>query len=408
VKHRLGKVVFGDNEDLEDRGLLRAVAFWIIISVLVGLCSALLLTMLSEAGADSAASLLGLEKKSDVLARLALALGGALVALQAWASYGRAKSLEQTVRSQHRANENSERGQRQERLRSGIDHLGNESESVRLGGAYELFHLAREFRRFRQTVVDILCAHIRQTTGKGAYQDSFWEKPSNEVQSLLTLLFVNDSGVFEGCRVDLSGSWLRGAELREAKLEWADLEKIDLGESVLSRAKMAGAMLFGANLQGAYVVRADLREAALLDAKLEGANLGRTLMQGATLDGARLQATNLAYVQLQGSLLADTAVQGSHFFETDMRGASPEEFVESEPGRLLRLVDTESELTSVAFSGGLTASAVEALVSGMSKRTAAEVRDRLKEHVGVPVSRDVPEGVRLGSYTFDEAMEWLP
>lgn len=408
MENGLGDSVRDGEKEPEDRRLLRAVAFWLIISVIVGLCSVLLLTMISEERADNAASLLGLEEKRDVLARLAVALGGALVALQAWASYGRAMSLEQTVRSQYRANENAERGQRQERLRFGIDHLGNESESVRLGGAYELFHLAREFGRFRQTVLDILCAHIRQTTGGDAYQREFQEKPSNEVQSLLTLLFVNHSEVFEDCRVDLSGSWLRGAVLREARLEDADLARVDLGESGLYRARMAGAILFDANLQGAHIVQADLRETALLRAKLEGANLGRTQMQGANLFGACLQATNLAYVQLQGALLADTSVQGSYFCETDARGATDEEFVEFDPPRLVRLVDTQSNLASVAFSGGLTPEGVETLVSGMSSKTGAAVRDRLMDHVGVPVSRDVPEGLRLGSFALEEALEWLP
>ena len=35
---------------------------------------------------------------------------------------------------------------------------------MRLGGAYELFHLAQDTEELRQTVLDILCAHIRQTT----------------------------------------------------------------------------------------------------------------------------------------------------------------------------------------------------------------------------------------------------
>ena len=40
------------------------------------------------------------------------------------------------------------------------------SDSVRLGGAYELFHLAQDTEELRQTVLDILYAHIRRTTGE--------------------------------------------------------------------------------------------------------------------------------------------------------------------------------------------------------------------------------------------------
>ena len=87
----------------------------------------------------------------------------------------------------------TEQGQRQERLKNAIEHLGHEKDSVRLGGAYELFHLAKESEEMRESVFDILCAHIRRTTGENKYRKTYGSKPSEEVQSLLNLLFVKDS-----------------------------------------------------------------------------------------------------------------------------------------------------------------------------------------------------------------------
>ena len=94
-------------------------------------------------------------------------MGGILVVWQAWASHKRAKAMEETAKSQADAVSKTEQGLRQERLKNAIEHLGHEKDSVRLGGAYELFHLVeKDNKDLRQTAFDILCAHIRQTTGE--------------------------------------------------------------------------------------------------------------------------------------------------------------------------------------------------------------------------------------------------
>ena len=159
---------------------------------------------------------LGLSEKSEVLKYLGISVGGLVLMLQAVIANRRANAMQQTAEAQARANENTEHGLRQERLKNAIEHLGSESESVRLGGAYELFHLAQDTmdnESLGQTVLDILCAHIRRTTGEDAYQDKHSSKPSEEIQSLLTLLFVQEHDLFTGLRINLRESWLNGAEL---------------------------------------------------------------------------------------------------------------------------------------------------------------------------------------------------
>lgn len=154
-------------------------------------------------------------------------------------SYKRAKAMEDTAKSQADAVLKTEQGQQQERFRNAIEHLGHEKDSVRLGGAYELFHLAEDTEELRQTVLDILCAHIRQTTGEYEYQKKYKvpedvedvSEPSEEVQSLLNLLFVQEHDVFKGLRADLRGSWMIGADLGMARLENAVLVGVDLHPS---------------------------------------------------------------------------------------------------------------------------------------------------------------------------------
>ena len=196
--------------------------------------------------------LLGLEKdeKNAALKFLGIGMGGAVLALQALIANKRAQAMENTAKAQAdaakaqaqateeqaTANKNTEQGQRQERLKNAIEHLGHEKVSVRLGGTYELFHLARdgEEKELRQTVLAILCAHIRQTTGEDKYQKEHPSKPSEEVQSLLTLLFVQEHKVFTGLDINLEGSWLNGSNLAQARLEKADLWGAELhGASLL-------------------------------------------------------------------------------------------------------------------------------------------------------------------------------
>ena len=186
--------------------------------------------------------LLGLSDKNEALKFLGISMGGILIALQALMSYRRAKAMEGTAESQAKAteeqakaNQHTEEGQRQGRLKNAIEHLGHKSDSVRLGGAYELFHLAKDTKELRQTVLDILCAHIRQTTGESEYRETHKFKPSEEVQSLLTLLFVQKHEVFKYLQVDLQGIWLRGASLQEARLEKAVLSRAHLQKAAKGR-----------------------------------------------------------------------------------------------------------------------------------------------------------------------------
>ena len=119
-----------------------------------------------------------LSSAREVLQFLGIGVAGAVLMLQALIANKRAKAMEEAAmaqagaaKEQATANLNTERGQRQERLKNAIEHLGSDSESLRLGGAYELFHLAEDTPSLRQTVLDILCAHVRRMTREDWYMD---------------------------------------------------------------------------------------------------------------------------------------------------------------------------------------------------------------------------------------------
>ena len=313
---------------------------------------------------------LGLTEKNEVLKFLGIGMGGVLVALQALMSYKRARALEETADAQAKAtdaqakaNENTEKGQRQERLKNAIEHLGHDKDSVRLGGAYELFHLAEETKEWRQTILDILCAHIRWTTRERKYGEEYLWEPSEEIQSLLTLLFVQKHEVFTGLDINLRESRLNGSNL--------------------SQARLGKANLIGAWLHGAHFFEAQLHGADLFEAQLHGAHLLRTQLHGADLSEAQLLGAS----------------------------SRPGDLYEDEPFEAVinTRIGKESDLSGAIFEGGLTQEDVDSIGKGLPDKQGEKLRANLEEHIGKPLSNDLPEnrGAIIGAYTKEKAAQWI-
>ncbi len=376
--------------------------------------------------------------KNEVLKIIGILMGGILVAWQAWASHRRAKTMEETAeaqvkatKEQARANENIEQGLRQERLKNAIEHLGHEKDSVRLGGAYELFHLAEDNKDLRKTALDILCAHIRQTTGENEYQEKHESKPSEEVQSLLTLLFVQEHKVFRGLQINLQGSWLNGADLGEARLQGAiltgaylkkaklngahlqraNLVEAHLEESSLSAAGLQEANLFCVHMQGAYLEQARLQGTYLMGASLQATYLKDAHLQGAILRDVQLEVANLSGVRLQGACLSFAYLQEATLSGVKLQGAGKQSWTSSTPFacRIRNSINKESDLSRLV-SGGIGQGGVDSLCEGLSDDNKKMViRESLRQHIGRSPSYGLPEnsGAIIGAYTEEEAEQWI-
>ena len=412
----------------------------VLIVLLVALVVVFVAVMFSE-NPKWIFDLLGVAEKGkpkyEVLKFLGIGMGGILIALQALMSYKRAKAMEDTAQAQAdaanaqarateeqaKANQHTEQGQQQERFRNAIEHLGHEKDSVRLGGAYELFHLAQDTEELRQTVLDILCAHIRQTTGEKEYQEKYKSKPSEEVQSLLNLLFVQEPAVFKGLSADLQGSWLKGVVLKRARLEnailvgvqlqRADLRVVQLQRADLSEAKMQEATLRGVQLQRATFWAAQLQGAILSGVQLQGATFRGVKMQGAMLLGVRMQGADLSDSEMQGATLR-AGLQGAILQGVKMQGVTTGNGGSFEE-RIERQIYQESKLTGVIFEGKLSQEVVDSIVAYFSdsdeedKAEREVLRERLMSHVGKPSSNQLPEnsGAITGTYTEEDAEKWI-
>ena len=404
-------------------GALEPVLGWVrerpIRAGLVGLLAVLFaffLAVMAYGEPAWAYRLFGVKEKFRVLEFVGIAMGGVLLAIGAEIANRRAVALEDAAkaqagaaRAQAEANKGAEDGRRQERLKNAIEHLGHDSDSVRLGGAYELFHLAQDTEDLRQTVLDILCAHIRRTTGEGEYREKHKAKPSEEVQSLLTLLFVQEHEVFRGRYINLQGSWLKGADLRRARLQRAKFSEACMQGVNFVEAQLQGVQLSHVYLQGADFPEACLQGATLFRAQLQGAKLPTAQLQGADLSVAHLQGTNFVGASLQGSVFFGAQLQGSLLSGMHLQGTICSSRELSFQARIRARAGRESELSGAIFAGGLSRRYVGSLVEGMSDKEAEALRRNLEPHIDQPVSHELPEGsgAITGSYTAEEAERWI-
>ena len=412
----------------------------IVVLLLVALAVAV---MVSECIACYLQQLLGLDGKYDVLQTIGLCIAGVLLVWQAWAANKRAKAMEDNAREQVKATANTEAKQRQERQKNAIEHLGHKSETVRIGGAYELFHLAKDTKGLKdseslhQAALGTLSAHIRQTTtnpkgGRNAYQMKHKTEPSGEIRDLLKLLFIDEHDVFEDYSVNLQDSYLNGANLREAQLQGADLSKAQLQGADLSKAQLQGANLREAQLQQAQLQGADLMNAQLQQAQLQGAYLAEAQLQGADLELARMQVANLSKAQLQGANLkkarmqvadlSEAQLQGANLNEAQLQGANLEEeqlqgvsswvysllssplssfLSEGFKSKIRDRIGKHSGLTKIISAAELQEEDLKTLCEGLSAGQARALREKLTSQVGKPASHEVPpdSGAKTGAYT---------
>ena len=384
-----------------------------LIGLVIGLATSFVVVMFSEQP-EWIFKFLGVTKmeepKYETLKFLGIGMGGVLVALQALMAYKRAKALEDTAKAQADAVLKTEGGQRQDRLKNAIEHLGHESESVRLGGAYELFHLAEDTKELRQTVLDILCAHIRQTTAEVHYREAHESKPSEQIQSLLTLLFMQEHGVFRGLRINLQESWLNGVDLRDAYMERAVFTKAYLRDAIFDSAHLLDANFREAHLQGAALSSAHLQAVDFIEAHLQGANLFSANLQGAQLFGANLQGARLDFASLQGARLGGARLQATDLAMAHLHGVNSFSPRATFADRIQQSIDQETDMGNVVFAGGLEIRDLNSICKDLPEKKAVKLRDKLIPHIGKPESNELPKGdyhVLTGSYTEEEAEKWI-
>lgn len=311
-----------------------------------------------------------------------------------------------------------------ERLTQAKTALANGNESVRISAIQATIQVARESKRLsretslriRNRVTEDICSYVHKTTKDDAYRVEYKEKPSDEIQSMLTQAFVQNGDVFEGCEIDLQDSYLRGVCLRYAQLRNANFSRARLQYADFMWAQMQGADLSVAQMQRVCFYDTQLQEAKLSHAKMQMSRITLTRMQGATINNVNWQGSHLWNVLLQGANLSNTGIQGTELNNVLMQGVQSRGYgillhhpLVAFKIDILARANKDSHLDGITFSGGLKESDVDELCDGLTPEDEKELREKLAPHIDVEASHALPSDSKVvtGRYSKKDARRWI-
>lgn len=199
-----------------------------------------------------------------------------------------------------------------ERLTKAIEHLGDDSITIRKGAIYELKRLAIDSEKDQESVVNILASFVRekivelsdeqkQKIANGEKPDEQPRPRSDVFEASYALAFLHEK------YKELSEIKLVSGTIHDLLLEDAQLERIWLKDATFPDANLKGANLCGAHFEGANLLTANLENARLFEAHLEGARLSGAHLENAVFAGAHLEDAFLV-----GAYLTDAHLVGAH------------------------------------------------------------------------------------------------
>jgi uncharacterized protein YjbI with pentapeptide repeats len=254
-----------------------------------------------------------LEARNSVRVSLLQACGGGLIALGLFFT---AKTL--------RLNRE---GQLTDRYSKAIEQMGHESVDVRLGGIYALERLSRDSPSDYPTIVEVLCAFVREHTSQPGIhgRDASDDPVSADVDAAVRVLARRTD---TGKHLDLShcglnklslgpGNWdgtnfvysaFDGGTMTGSSLEGATFAFTRIRQSGFNHIKGAGVNFVRAHVQ-AWFVDADLTRADFRYCDLTHSDFSGRYDEGAPRR-LRSPAARLAGARFDGAILKDVNFSG--------------------------------------------------------------------------------------------------
>ena len=201
-----------------------------------------------------------------------------------------------------------------DRFNSAISLLGSSETSARTGAIYALYELAIEEEKYRSQIAQILCSHIRSKTNETEYKDTHSERPSNEIQTTIDILFNKEKGLYAKKfaeeagfpKANLSHAYLIGADFISAQCQGVDFRSAQCQKANFTNAQCQG-VDFTNEYRGA---NAQCQGANFFMAQCQGANFRNALCKGVDFWVAQCQGVDFTNAQLQGVDFLGTECQG--------------------------------------------------------------------------------------------------
>ena len=242
-------------------------------------------------------------KHSEILRNYLLALavpGGAFGLYLAWL---RSKALQKQA-------EVAQEAHFTDLFTKAIEQLGNDDQSVQIGGIYGLERIARDSPKDHGAIMEILCAFVREKAKNPPplddknsetmrQENSCQPPPKMSVVVALRVLgrrkHENDP---ENFHLDLRDTWLKKWEILEGEGNFA--------KAIFNQCRLDDTVLDGANFEGAWFL-----DAYLPNSKIRCANLRQAVFIKSVLNRSNLSGSDLYGADLTGAYLNDACLDGS-------------------------------------------------------------------------------------------------
>lgn len=186
------------------------------------------------------------------------------------------------------------------RYTEAIGQLGSDSMSIKLGGIYALERIAQDSLRDRQTILDVLCAYLRDACP--AQRPGADDKKNADALAAITVIRRITILSKPSSPVDL-----RGTDLGEE----ADFRGANLEGALLQGSNLMGGTLEGANLTDAYLEGADLSYCNLRKANFTRADLNSATISLSSIEGMDVAGADLRMVTTPAPLVVGGTAAGS-------------------------------------------------------------------------------------------------
>lgn len=286
------------------------------------------------------------ENNSTALIAAAATVIVAMFGILQWAitvrqAQDKARKDRENERQKERDAQNKElRAQAEERFKTAVTALGDEKESVQVGGAILLRSFLNEddkevYGRYYAQIFDLAVAYLRPSNTSLLVEDSdsiplssedlSAPAPLNPFRQALVIVFRE---VFPLAREeetslsqDATGIQLDHADLMATDLKHARMPYSSLRKANFSFALLQEVYLRGSHLEGTEFVGAQLQEGNFTIAHLKGANFNGAHLEKANLGGASLTGAYFEDAKLRGAILGNADLTGAHLSGADLSKA---------------------------------------------------------------------------------------
>ena len=234
---------------------------------------------------------------------------------------------------------NQDKQLRDSRFFSGIELLGNQNESTRIGSAYNLYFLASEYpEEYLNPVCEILCAHIRSITNEKDYQEKHKERPSLETRNVLNLLLFkkdkNNKLIFNDCVKILEGAFLCGADFSDAvlnnihfckttTLDNAYFFRSTLNDVCFKVAKLDSIFFSDAVLKNCHFCgHATLNEVVFINTTLDNVCFVGTTLSNVSFIGTELSKSTFYHAEFGHVSFSNTKLNEVKFDDAELKNVS--------------------------------------------------------------------------------------